>query len=76
MRVYKVLPNLTKERHLKIWHKALRSQWSATDLKWDTPQRITQRHLKDQMGRIFFCLTAGKIVIGVKACKARGGQNR
>ena len=60
MKIYKVLPDLKKERHLKIWHRALRSQWSATDLKWDTPQRITQRHLKDQMGRILTPVLMGE----------------
>ena len=52
MKIYKVLPDLDKERHLKIWHKALRSQWSATDLDCQTPQRITSRRLKDRLGRI------------------------
>ncbi len=60
MKIYKVLPDLKKERQLKIWHKALRSQWSATDLNWDTPQRITSRHLKDQMGRILTPVLMGE----------------
>lgn len=60
MKIYKVLPDLKKERQLKIWHKALRSQWSATDLKWDTPQRITSNHLKDQMGRILTPVLMGE----------------
>ncbi len=60
MKSYKVLPDLKKERQLKIWHKALRSQWSATDLKWDTPQRITSKHLKDQMGRILTPVLMGE----------------
>ncbi len=60
MKIYKVLPDLSKERQMKIWHKALRSQWSATDLNWDTPQRITSRHLKDQMGRILTPVLMGE----------------
>ena len=60
MKIYKVLPDLKKERQLKIWHKALRSQWSAADLKWDTPQRITNRRLKDQMGRILTPVLMGE----------------
>ncbi len=60
MKIYKVLPDLKKKRQLKIWHKALRSQWSATDIKWDTPQRITSRHLKDQMGRILTPVLMGE----------------
>ena len=60
MKIYKVLPDLSKERQMKIWHKALRSQWSATDLNWDTPQRITSRRLKDQMGRILTPVLMGE----------------
>jgi hypothetical protein len=60
MKIYKVLPDLKKERHLKIWHRALRSQWSATDLDWDTPQRITSRRLKDQLGRVLSPVLMGE----------------
>ncbi|MEM7587968.1 MAG: ferritin-like domain-containing protein, partial [Acidobacteriota bacterium] len=45
---------------MKIWHKALRSQWSAADIKWDTPQRITSKHLKDQLGRILTPVLMGE----------------
>jgi hypothetical protein len=55
-----VLPDLTKERQMKIWHKALRSQWSAADLAWDTPQRITKRGLKDQMARVLTPILMGE----------------
>jgi len=61
MNIYKVLPSLTKDRQIKIWHKALRSQWSAEDINWDTPQtRLTRRHLKDQLGRILTPILMGE----------------
>jgi hypothetical protein len=60
MKIYKVLPDLKKERQLKIWHKALRSQWSATDLDWEIPQRITSRRLKDQLGRVLSPVLMGE----------------
>ncbi|MEM7349590.1 MAG: ferritin-like domain-containing protein [Acidobacteriota bacterium] len=60
MKIYKVLPDLSKERQMKIWHKALRSQWSATDLNWDRPQRITNAHLKNQMSRILTPVLMGE----------------
>ncbi len=60
MKIYKVLPDLKKERQMKIWHKALRSQWSAEDLDWNTPQRITERRLKDQLGRILSPVLMGE----------------
>lgn len=37
MNIYKVLPDLKKTRHLALWHKALRSQWSAVDLTGISP---------------------------------------
>ena len=60
MKIYKVLPDLSKKRHLKIWHKALRSQWSATDLDWDRPHRITSRKFKDQLGRLLTPVLMGE----------------
>jgi len=60
MNIYKVLPDLTRERHLAIWHKALRSQWSAEDINWDRPQRITEGRLKDQMARILTPILMGE----------------
>jgi hypothetical protein len=50
MNIYKVLPDLSRTKHMALWHKALRSQWSAEDIDWDRPQRITDARLKDQMG--------------------------
>lgn len=60
MKIYKVLPDLSKKRQMKIWHKALRSQWSATDLDWDAPQRIRSRRLKDQLGRVLTPILMGE----------------
>lgn len=60
MKIYKVLPDLKKERQLQLWHKALRSQWSATDLNWDRPQTITSRKFKDQMGRVLTPVLMGE----------------
>ncbi len=60
MKIYKVLPDLSKKRHMKIWHKALRSQWSATDLNWDKPLGIRSRRLKDQLGRALTPILMGE----------------
>lgn len=60
MRVYKVLPDLSKTRHMKIWHKALRSQWSAVDLDWSKSQRIQSPRLKDQLGRLLTPILMGE----------------
>lgn len=60
MKIYKVLPDLDKPRQMKIWHKALRSQWSAADLDWSRPQRITSPRLKDQLGRMLTPILMGE----------------
>lgn len=60
MKIYKVLPDLKKKKHLAIWHKALRSQWSAEDLNWSAPQRITKDKLKDQMATILTPILMGE----------------
>lgn len=41
MKIYKVLPDLSKRRHMTLWHKALRAQWSAEDINWSPPLRMT-----------------------------------
>jgi len=60
MNIYKVLPDLRKTRHMAIWHKALRAQWSAADLNWDRPQRIQSPRLRDQMGRLLTPVLMGE----------------
>ncbi len=60
MQIYKVMPDLKKRRHLSLWHNALRSQWSAEDLNWKRPQRITKDALKDQMARILTPILMGE----------------
>ncbi|MEL7061289.1 MAG: ferritin-like domain-containing protein [Acidobacteriota bacterium] len=60
MKIYKVLPDLSKERHMRIWHKALHAQWSASDLPWSEPKRLTDRHLLDQLGRMLTPVLMGE----------------
>ncbi len=60
MNIYKVLPELGKKRQMQVWHKALRAQWSAADLRWDQPQRITSRKFKDQLARVLSPVLMGE----------------
>jgi hypothetical protein len=60
MKIYKVLPDLSRSKHMAIWHKALRSQWSAEDINWDRPHRITSSELKDQMSRVLTPILMGE----------------
>ncbi len=60
MKLYKVLPDLSRKNHMAIWQKALRQQWSAEDLDWSRPQRITSPRLKDQMARVLTPVLMGE----------------
>lgn len=52
MNIYKVLPDLKNERQMRLWHQALRAQWSANDIDWDAPQRISSDGLRDSLARL------------------------
>jgi hypothetical protein len=58
--IYKVMPNLSNERQLRLWHKALRSQWSAEDMRWDLPVRLRSRRLKEGLGRLLTPVLMGE----------------
>lgn len=60
MKIYKVLPDLSKERQMRLWHTALRSQWSAEDLDWSKPQRLGKNGLKDQLAKIMTPVLIGE----------------
>lgn len=57
--MYKTKPDLTNERQMGLWHKALKSQWSATDLSWEKPVRMTE-HARDVLGRILTPILMGE----------------
>src|ERR1700759_3972791 len=60
MKIYKVLPQLSKQRHLTIWHKALRAQWSASDLNWHVPLRMTSSKTLDGLARMLTPILMGE----------------
>ncbi|HVS12657.1 MAG TPA: ferritin-like domain-containing protein [Thermoanaerobaculia bacterium] len=60
MNIYKVMPDLSNERQLRLWHKALRSQWSAEDMRWDLPVRLRSRRLKEGLGRLLTPVLMGE----------------
>lgn len=60
MNIYKVLPSLDRERQMKLWHKAQSSQWSAEDINWEAPQRLTSDRTKDGLARILTPVLMGE----------------
>lgn len=60
MNIYKVLPDLNRHRQLALWHRALRSQWSAEDVDWSRPQRLTSPRLRDHLARVLTPVLMGE----------------
>ena len=60
MKIYKVLPDLSRRRHMSLWHKALRAQWSAEDLNWSPPLRLTSDATLDGLARLLTPILMGE----------------
>ena len=60
MNIYKVLPPLDNERQIKLWHKALRAQWSATDLDWNKPRVPRKPSIDDELARVLTPVLMGE----------------
>jgi hypothetical protein len=45
---------------MAIWHKALRAQWSATDLNWSAPLRMTSTKTLDGLARLLTPILMGE----------------
>lgn len=60
MKIFKILPELSKRRHMSLWHKALRSQWSAEDLNWSLPHRMTSEKTKACLARVLTPILMGE----------------
>ena len=60
MNIYKVLPDLKKKRQMQLWHKALRDQWSAEDLDWQQPRRVTKGSSLDTLARVLTPVLMGE----------------
>lgn len=60
MNIYKVLPDLGNSRQMKLWHKALRAQWSAEDIDWGKPVGVRAARLRDALGRVLTPVLMGE----------------
>jgi hypothetical protein len=60
MKIYKVLPDLRRRRHMSLWHKALRAQWSAEDINWSTPLRTLSDKTKEGLARVLTPILMGE----------------
>ena len=60
MKIYKVLPELNKRRHLSLWHKSLRAQWSAEEINWGVPHRMTSDATKRGLANVLTPILMGE----------------
>lgn len=60
MNIFKVLPDLSKSKHLGLFHRACRGQWGADEIDWDRAPRISKRHLREQLARTLTPLLMGE----------------
>ncbi len=60
MNIYKVLPDLSNERQMRLWQQGIRKQWSADDIDWNAPRRIGGEKIRDQLGRILTPVLTGE----------------
>ncbi len=60
MNIYKVMPDLSNERQMRLWYQGIRKQWSAADLDWNAPRRIVSDKLRDQLGRVLTPVLTGE----------------
>lgn len=60
MKIYKVLPELNKRRHLSLWHKALRGQWSAEEINWGAPHRMLSDATKRGLANVLTPILMGE----------------
>ncbi len=60
MNIYKVLPDLSNERQMRLWHQGIRKQWSAEDIDWNAPRRIGGEKIRDQLGRVLTPVLTGE----------------
>lgn len=51
MKVYKVLPDLDKPRHIALWHKSLRAMKPPEGIEWDGPGLSERGDLRDHLAR-------------------------
>lgn len=60
MNIYKVMPNLSNERQMRLWYQGIRKQWSAADLDWKAPLRAFSEKSRDQLAHVLTPVLAGE----------------
>ena len=60
MQIYKALPDLSKKPLMRVWHRALASSWSPTEVDWDAGGAPTNDAQLDALGRVLSPVLIGE----------------
>lgn len=60
MQIYKALPNLAKRRLMRVWHQALKSSWSPTELDWESRGTPSKDAHLDALARVLSPILTGE----------------
>ena len=60
MNIYKVLPDLTNERQMRLWYQGIRKQWSAEDIDWKKAMPNVSKSRLDDLARVLTPVLTGE----------------
>lgn len=55
-----MLPDLSRSRHLALFHRAIDGQWSPDEVSWDAPARLTEPKLRRALARTLTPVLTGE----------------
>jgi hypothetical protein len=60
MNIYKVLPDLSNERQMRLWYQGLRNQWSAEDIDWKKALPNVSKSRFDDLAKVLTPVLTGE----------------
>jgi hypothetical protein len=60
MNIYKVLPDLSNDRQMRLWYQGLRKQWSAEDIDWKKALPNVSKSKFDDLARVLTPVLTGE----------------
>ncbi|MCZ6674622.1 MAG: ferritin-like domain-containing protein [Verrucomicrobia bacterium] len=60
MNIYKVLPDLTNERQMRLWYQGINKQWSAEDIDWKKAMPNIKKSKLDDLAKVLTPVLTGE----------------
>ena len=60
MNIYKVLPDLSNERQMRLWYQGIRKQWSAEDINWKKALPNVAKSYLDDLAKVLTPVLTGE----------------